>query len=152
MLYIQQMVPRHIDLTSDLDVLFGTIDGEAEDQPVDGWIAVGSSVANRAATAATRPHLFGDGSIKGACLMPEQYDCWSPGKDHDRIMALDLDNLSYTQQQIMHTTQQILSKQVSDPTFGATYYYAKQIPAPSWVSGAFFCGLFGSQLFWKGVK
>ena len=142
---------RNIDLTSDLDVLFGTIDGEAENQPVDGWIAVGWSVVNRAALAKTN-HTFGDGTIRGACLSHDQYDCWNPGTDHDRIMALDLNNLTSIQQQIMHVASQIIAKQLADPTLGSTHYYAKRIAAPSWVSGAFFCGLYGSQLFWKGVK
>ena len=142
---------RNIDLTNDLDVLFGTIDGEAENQHVQGWIAVGWSIKNRVALSSVHPH-FGDGTIKGACLAHAQYDCWMPGADHDRIMAIDLDNLNQVQQAIMAVAQQIISGVTADITLGATYYFDQSIPAPSWVSGARFCGLFGSQLFWKGVK
>jgi len=47
-----------------------------------------------------------------------------------------------------------------DPTGGATHYYAKGTPEPSWVKGdpargippAIFCGQFGTQLFYRGVK
>lgn len=143
--------PRYIDLTQDLDVLFGTIDGEAENQSMDGWLAVGWSIKNRAALAHVHPH-FGDGTIKGACLAHDQYDCWLPGADHDRVMAIDLNNLTQAQQAIMHIAQQIILGQTADPTLGATYYYARSIEAPFWVVGAWFCGLFGSQLFWKGIK
>ncbi|WP_298800089.1 cell wall hydrolase [uncultured Devosia sp.] len=49
----------------------------------------------------------------------------------------------------------------ADPTGGATHYFnPKIVKAPSWVAGsllrrvppAIFCGQFGNQLFYRGVK
>lgn len=142
---------RTIDLNNDLEVLFGTIDGEAENQPVIGQIGVGCSIATRAKMAAQHSH-FGDGTIKGACLAHDQYSCWLPGPDHDRIMAIDLDNLSPIQIQIMGLAQQIIAGTIDDPTNSATHYYAKSIPGPAWLVGARFHALLGDQLFWGGVK
>lgn len=145
-------------MSSDVDVLFGTIDGEAESEGLIGQQAVGWSIANRALQAHTHK-LFGDGSIRSACLFPKQYSCWLPGKDLTRIQNLDLDNLTPVQGQIMTLAKGIVAAAagnstgaMKDFTKGATHYFAPYIAAPSWVAGAWFCGVFGTQLFWKGVK
>lgn len=150
---IQQMgAPRHIDMNSDVDVLFGTIDGEAESEGLLGQQAVGWSIANRAVLGLKHPH-FGDGTIRSACLAHAQYSCWLPGKDLTRIQSIDLDNLTPIQGQIMTLAKGIVANSaMKDFTKGATHYFAPYIPAPSWVAGAWFCGVFGTQLFWRGVK
>jgi spore germination cell wall hydrolase CwlJ-like protein len=142
---------RTIDLNNDLDVLFGTIIGEAESEVAIGKVAVGWSVMNRVAMAGKHPH-FGDGTVRSVCLFPSQYDCWNKGPDRDRIMKLNLDFLTPIQQQAMQIAKDVIAKKTIDVTGGATYYYQKDIPAPPWVPGAIFCGLFGTQIFWRGIK
>lgn len=140
-----------INLTSDLEVLAATIDGEAEGEPLVGKQAVAASVINRVKQSPGREQ-FGDGTIPGACLASEQFDCWMPGPDRDRIMALDINNPTPAFQRCIDVARSALAGTMGDPTNGATFYYAREIPAPRWVAGAMFCGLFGSQLFWRGVK
>jgi hypothetical protein len=82
-----------IDLTSDLEVLAATVDGEAEGETLVGKQAVAASIMNRVALAGSHPH-FGDGTVWGACLAHMQYDVWMPGPDRDRIDRLDFNNPS----------------------------------------------------------
>jgi hypothetical protein len=63
---------RIIDLNSDVDVMFGTIAGEAENQPLIAMRAVASTPINRVPLAKAGRKQFGDGTIRGACLAPEQ--------------------------------------------------------------------------------
>jgi len=141
-----------IDLTSDFEVLVATIDGEGEGEPLIGKQAIAASIMNRVALAKAHPH-FGDGTIRGACLTHEQYDCWMPGPDHDRIMALDLANPSPALQDCITVANGMIAGTLKDPTRGATYYFnPEEIEPPTWVAGGIFCGQFGSHRFYKGVK
>lgn len=140
-----------IDLTSDFEVLAATIDGEAERELTSGKEAVASTVLTRVKQSPGRKQ-FGDGTIRGACLAPEQFDCWMPGPDRDRIMALDVNNPTPAFEQCIAIAKKAMAGELTDITNGATFYYARNIPAPFWVAGAMYCGQFGSQLFWKGVK
>lgn len=140
-----------IDLTSDFEVLVATIDGEGESETLSGKQAITASIINRVALAKVHPH-FGGGTIRGACLSHAQYDCWMPGPDCTRIMALDLANPSPALQECMSVATAAIAGTLVDPTNKATYYYEPSIPGPAWLVGALFCGMFGSQLFWKGVK
>ena len=140
-----------IDLNSDLEVLAATISGEAESEPLSGKQAVALSVLNRVKAAKIHPH-FGDGTVRGACLAPSQYSCWLPGPDRDRIVALDLSKPYPALKDCIIVAKSALAGALNDFTEGATYYFAQSIPAPSWVVGAMFCGLFGTQLFWRNVK
>lgn len=142
---------RNIDLTSDLDVLFGTVAGEAENQPLIGMRAVAMSVMNRVPIAKAGHKQFGDGTVRGACLAHEQYDCWMPGADRNRIMAIDLDNLSPAQQTCIVYAQQAIAGTLADPTSGATFYFEEHIAAPYWVPGMIWSGQFGTQLFWRNA-
>lgn len=140
-----------IDLNDDIQVLSATIDGEAEGEPPAGQIAVGWSAKNRALLARIHPH-FGNGSIRSACLFPAQYNCWLPGPDRDRIMALDFDHPTPAFARCITVAKGIIAGTIADPTGGATYYYDPEIEGPPWLVGAKWRGQFGSQLFWGNVK
>lgn len=140
-----------IDLSDNFQVLVATIDGEAEGEPLVGKQAVAASIMNRVAQAAHHPH-FGDGTARGACLAHMQYDCWLPGPDRDRIEALDFDAPTAALQECIDTAKAALAGELVDPSGGATYYHATSIAPPKWVKGATFCGQFGKQLFYKGVR
>lgn len=141
-----------IDITSDFQVLVATIDGEGESEPLIGKQAIAASIMNRVALAGVHPH-FGDGTVRGACLAHAQYDCWLPGPDHDRIMALDLANPSPALQDCITVAEAALAGTLKDPTGDATYYYnPAEIEAPAWTEGGIFCGRFGNQLFFRGIK
>lgn len=140
-----------IDLTSDFEVLVATIDGEGESEPLTGKQAIAASIMNRVALAKVHPH-FGGGTIRGACLSHAQYDCWMPGPDCTRIMALDLTNPSLALQDCMSIATEATAGTLVDHTNGATYYYEPTIAGPPWLAGALFCGIFGTMLYWRGIK
>lgn len=141
-----------IDLTSDFQVLVATIDGEGEGEPLIGKQAIAASVMNRVALAGVHPH-FGDGTVRGACLAHEQFDCWMPGPDHDRIMRLDLANPSPALQDCITVADAALAGTLKDPTWGSTYYFnPEDVKPPAWVKDGIFCGQFGAQRFYKDVK
>jgi spore germination cell wall hydrolase CwlJ-like protein len=140
-----------IDLTSDFEVLVATLSGEAEGETLAGKQAIAASIMNRVAQAKTHPH-FGDGTVRGACLAHMQYDCWLPGPDYDRIIALDLTKPSAALQDCIGVAKAAIAGTLADLTHGSTYYYAPSIPGPAWLAGARWCGVFGTQLFWRGVK
>lgn len=140
-----------IDLNNDLEVLFGTIVGEGESEPIIGKYAIASSIMNRVAQHKIHPH-FGDGTVRGACLFPAQYDCWNAGANRNRVMAIDLTKLNPEQVDCMNIAKMAMTGNLVDVTSGATYYYAPIIAGPAWLYGASFCGLFGTQLFWKNVR
>ncbi len=67
------------------DALTCTLLGEAGGEPIDGQIAVGCVIRNRAAS--TTVHWWGKG-IKGVCLAPAQFSCWwERAQNTDRVYA-----------------------------------------------------------------
>lgn len=150
---------RAPDLTSDVDVLFCTLCGEAENQKPEGMQGVANAILNRVALASVHPH-FGDGTIKGACRAPYQFSCWLPGPDYERIIAIDLDNMNSAQRAAMNIAQAAVAGGLQDITGEATHYFATSIPAPNWVTGdpargipaATFTVQIGAHRFYKGVQ
>lgn len=141
-----------LDLNKDRDVLFGTLVGEADSETILGVLAVACTLMNRVAQNKTHAH-FGDGSFRSVCLANMQYSCWNLGPQRDNLLKLDITTASPARQRLLKVADALIAGHVVDITDGATYYYApKVISAPWWTPGAVFCGQFGTQLFWKGIK
>jgi N-acetylmuramoyl-L-alanine amidase len=113
--------------SDDWQTLAQTIFGESRGQPLQGQIAIGWVVMNRAA----KPGWWGGPDVTSVCRKPFQFSCWNSDdpnlplmqtatpKDPNFLMALGVAAL-------------VLTRQLPDPTGGATNYFADYIPAPDW--------------------
>src|SRR5688500_14492498 len=76
-----------LDTLSENEILGLTLYGEARSEPIEGLVAVGSVIANRASDGKQR---WGT-SIRGVCLQPFQFSCWNViggQKNHARLVAM----------------------------------------------------------------
>lgn len=65
--------------------------------------------------------------IERVCLQPVQFSCWN-SKDPQRSLYPAETDRQYL------IAQQIIREPGEDPTHGATAYYDRSIPAPSWAT------------------
>lgn len=76
---------------TDATALTCTLFGEAQGEPIQGQIAVGCVIRNRAIAdfgKDGKPDWWGEG-IKGVCLAKAQFSCWwERGQNTDRVYAL----------------------------------------------------------------
>lgn len=134
---------------SDIDVLACTCWGEARGEGLIGMKAVACVVMNRVAQANTHPH-FGDGSFAGACLAPYQFSCWNT-HDPNYQLIHDVDNSDPVFAQAMQIATSAVNGLIDDITNGATYYYVKGSPEPSWAVGKTPCCVIGHHLFFNDI-
>lgn len=139
-----------------LSVAARTLWQEARGEPLDGQKAVAHVIANRVTDG-----RWGR-TLAEVCLSEfhgvYQFSGWARS-DPNRIAAMRLPETD-TLLNSLATLIYNATNGESDPTGGATHYYAARIPAPAWVAGdpardippATPCGKFGSQLFFKNVK
>lgn len=128
-----------IDLANDQQVLAGTIWGEARGEPDTGKEAVASVVMNRVAAAKRRiaitgkDHpLFGDGTVRAACLKPFQFSCWNRNDpNRAKILALDFDNPDQVLADCIAIAARAIAGILTDWTHGALYYKESAIPWPA---------------------
>lgn len=134
---------------------------EARSEPLDGQRAVAHVIINR-----MKSGRYGS-SLAEVCLYHAQFSGWwcprgtPPKVVHDPNFAAAC-HVSDTDPLLLQLAGLIQAAQTEpDPTNGATNYYApKVIGEPDWVEGdpahgtpaAIFCGQFGTQLFYKGIK
>lgn len=103
----------NVDALSDLEVIARTIDGEAGNQGISGMIAVGSVILNRVIL-----HWQGETTARGVCLHHEQFSCWLPGPDRDRITA----SCYLAPDDCLTVAKQVLAGTLPDNTNGADSY------------------------------
>ena len=118
---------------------------EARGEPLSGQIAVAHVLKNR-----LKSGKWGD-SIASVCLWRGQFSGWYVPRDPNFAGAC---NLADDDPKLLALAEIIKAALASttDPTNGATHYYAPSIEPPPWISGATPCGQFGSQLFYKDVR
>lgn len=75
--------PQNLEAISDLAIIAMTIDGEAENQGLEGMLGVASVIQNRAKFV-----WQGEQSARAVCLHPFQFSCWNEGPDRNRILSL----------------------------------------------------------------
>lgn len=148
------MTVDDVRLLGDRNVLALTMDGEAESEPVEGQIAVGSVIRSRLAD----PVRFG-ATITDVCLKYEQFSCWLPGPDCTRILAKAAAIESGQTptdpafRQLLWLASGILSGDLLDNVAGATHYVTSALyassSAPSWVRQARVLARKGTQVFMK---
>jgi N-acetylmuramoyl-L-alanine amidase len=135
-----------MNMNDPVDVLARTIDGENEAGGEQGM----TSIANVVCTRASHGGWWGS-SILEVCLAPEQFDCWLPGPDRDRIVALTPDNPNFVL--ALRIAGNAVMNRLADITYGADSYYA---PAsvkqpPEWAEKAIFTCEIAGQRFYRTV-
>lgn len=111
------------DAFSEAQILAMTIDGEAANQSLFAQRGVAATVMRRVAL-----RWQGETTVRGVCLHPEQYDCWTPGDDRRRIIV----NAGWG---FLALALDAIQGFMPDPTGGATHYYDKSISPPYWTQG-----------------
>lgn len=129
------MTNREIeDGLTNYEVLFLTIVGEARGEPVEGQIAVGNVIMNRAKASKK--------DVKSICMAPKQFSCWNMD-DPNRAMLENLvkeilkgryDFEPY--KQIQWIAGGLLEKKLKDNTKGVLNYMTTALfhsgGRPSW--------------------
>jgi N-acetylmuramoyl-L-alanine amidase len=128
----------------DVEILALTVDGEAENQPFAGKLAVAYALVNRAHIAAAyaaknnKPHpLFGVGSVGSACLRAWQFSCWNTDSgDRARMLLLSRDNPN--RQVATAAALCAVHGLMPNPIGGCTYYYNPKavMHPPNWALSA----------------
>ncbi len=122
------------DGLTDYEVLFLTIVGEARGQLVEGQVAVGNVIMNRAKLTKK--------SVKSICLAPKQFSCWNmddPNRPLLESLVKQILKGGYNfepYKQIQWVAGGILEKKLKDNTKGVLNYMTTSLfhsPArPSW--------------------
>ena len=117
-----------------------TIDGEAENQGIEGMTAVGCVIQNRSQLC-----WQGEQSPRDVCLHPFQFSCWLAGPDRERILALTAADPFYNKAlAIAHT---VLAGTLEDITGGADSYQVVGTNA-YWSKGLTPVKVIGNQEFY----
>jgi hypothetical protein len=125
---------------SDGEVLGFTAWGEADNQPVEGQIAVMMTVRNRTRRSGR--------SLRQECLRPWQYSCWVPDPQTTNDERM-LDTLAGYTAKPQRETPILLRQCIAlaglvangtllDNTFGSTHYCTRtlwNVKPPSWAKG-----------------
>lgn len=116
---------------------------EVRGEPADGQQAAAHVIWNR-----LRSGRWGH-NLAEVCLSPMQFSGWNL-HDPNRLAVTRVpdDDPILTKLRAVLTA----AEHEEDPTHGASHYYAATIPPPPWTDGATFCGRFGHQMFYKGVR
>jgi len=115
------------DEMSELEILARTIEAEAGVEGYDGKVAVGATIANRAASG-----RYGKG-IKGVILKRGQFSPWNSvtgyakGEQGKDMLSLQPSEDAYL------AAQSILSGDYEDITNGATHYLNPKVSRPNWL-------------------
>jgi len=115
------------DEMSELEILARTIEAEAGVEDYGGKLAVGATIANRAASG-----KYGKG-IKGVILKRGQFSPWNSwtgyakGEQGKDMMKLKPSEGAYI------AAQSILSGDYEDTTGGATHYVNPKVSTPDWL-------------------
>lgn len=137
------------EIEADLDTLARTIYGEARGQILQGQVAVGWVVRNRA----LRPRRFG-ASIKEVCLKPKQFSCWNED-DPNRKLVLAADHTKRSFLGALGVAALVMSGDFPDPTGGADHYFTVEAPPgavhwpPKWSAEMRETVVIGAHRFFK---
>ena len=117
------------------DILARTLWGEARGEGLAGQIAVGWTIRNRTFDGKAKS-WWGEG-YAGVCLKAWQFSCWNKNDPNYAYLsgAKPIPAAQYAQ--ALKAADQVMAGTVTDPTGGATHYYAMTMPKPpTWAKGA----------------
>lgn len=117
-------------------LLARTLQAEAGNQGMEGMLAVGSVIRNRAASG-----RYGEG-IEGVILKPGQFSAWNSRRNPDGSFVYaggeQGQNMDFTpNEEALAAADAILSGNYEDKTNGATHYYNPAISQPKWGNSNF---------------
>jgi N-acetylmuramoyl-L-alanine amidase len=128
---------------NDLQIVALTLFGEARGEPIEGIVAVGSIIRNRA----LKSPQFGN-NFRGVCLRKWQFSCWLPQggqTNYDLVMAaarsLLIGNVTGPAlKECLWVAGGLLEGSLRDNVRGADHYYAPKAMSPrgrvpSWAQG-----------------
>ena len=134
---------------NDRDILARTLWGEARGESLAGQIAVAWTIRNRVNDGKAKS-WWGEG-YAGVCQNPYQFSCWNRSDPNFAYLsgAKKIPFRELAQARI--AADQVIDGKVSDPTGGATHYYATTIKAPAWAAKAKQTLKLGGHVFFKDV-
>lgn len=133
---------HHMAYSAEIATL--TIAMEARGEGPDGELAVAFVLLNRLKLA-----KWGS-TLASVALAKKQFSCWNEGDPNRHTIA----ELKTDDPVILaaRTALDRASSGVSDPTHGATHYYAVTLPeAPDWANSGTFLVQIGKQRFYKDI-
>jgi len=134
---------------SDQDIMARTIWGEARGEGQPGMEAVANVILNRNELWHVHPH-FGHGTVQSVCLAPWQFSCWNENDPNAaKLKAVSFQDPVFAQ--CLQVASDAIAGIIEDNTNGATYYYVKNSPQPTWATGKEPCAEIGRHLFFKDI-
>lgn len=138
-------------MDTQLSIAARTLWQEARGEPIEGQKAVAHSILNR-----VEDGRWGK-TLMSVCLFHHQYSAWGPVVPSNPDMLADyLHSCALPDSDtglLMLAAVMTAAETEPDPTAGATHYYDHRTPTPPWaLPPAIYCGQFGSQKFYRGVK
>lgn len=131
----------------ELDVLARTLWGEARGEGSAGMVAVGWTIRNRAA----HPGWWGK-DIVGVCQAPYQFSCWNKNDPNYPYLSGAKQIPAGEYLRAREAALSVLSGSQSDPTGGATHYYATTMSKPpAWAAKAKRTVVIGHHAFFRDV-
>lgn len=139
---------------TDRDTLARTLWGEARGEGLAGMIAVGWTIRNRVEMDLHndgKPDWWGEGYV-GVCRAPYQFSCWNRN-DPNYPFLNGMKPIPAAQFALAcGAASAVIAGEQSDPTGGATHYYATTMPkAPAWASMARRTLKLGRHIFFRDV-
>jgi spore germination cell wall hydrolase CwlJ-like protein len=135
---------------TDRDILARTLWGEARGETIAGQVAVAWTIRNRVNDGKAKS-WWGEGYV-GVCQKPYQFSCWNK-TDPNYQFLIGLKQIPFRElAQARIAADQLIDGKVSDPTCGATHYYAISMKAaPTWAAKARQTLKLGGHVFFKDV-
>ncbi len=132
-----------IEHWSEIDLLAGTIYGEASDQPTEGKVGVGLTVRTRA----THPGWWGR-NWRQVMLTPRQFCCW---EDHNRQRIITASHKNdNTWLECKRLAEDIYTGRVTD-YIGAPTHYCRFDAHPTWRNKLLFLCQIGDHVFYHDI-
>lgn len=133
---------------NDFDALWMTLDGEAESEPIEGIIGVGSVIRNRVEEIG-KSYL--EVCLLGVDIYRHQFSCWNQNDpSYKRLMTLDTNRPIV--EEIKYVAQGIIGGQILDNTRGSNHYLTTTLlrnNPPSWARLQVILAVLGHQSFLK---
>lgn len=121
-----QRFAKELSKVPERELLALTIQAEAGGEGYDGMLAVGSVMANRAASG-----RYGK-SMRDVLLAPGQFSAWNGFTGHAKGEgAIDMANLRASED-AYKAADAILSKNYTSPVGSSTHYYNPKAATPKW--------------------
>ncbi|MCJ8203577.1 cell wall hydrolase [Pseudomonas sp. RGM2987] len=134
----------------DRDILARTVWAEARGEGFAGQIAVAWAIRNRVEDG--RENSWWGEGYADVCQKPYQFSCWNKNDPNYPFLS-GIRQIPFRElAQCRIAADQVIDGRVSDPTCGATHYYALSIQVvPGWAAKAKQTLLLGHHIFFSDV-